>query len=449
MIQQEINFQGIPCTYYINIDEMIITIKSKSDFHKLVGVYFKLQDSKGFKIEFERSIYRNVALIDNFILGDYSLRLHFYFVIRILKNVENKISGITFKGIDTEKIFSPSTYFYNNRDKDNSLLYKSFKAFDFLFQHDDKEVNGSVEFGNILSNGIASDLKLSPIFKLEFECTNNFDFIFQLFKITEMFHKIILNRPIISFNEINLFSTTDKKISQIGDVQIYPIKDKTANYLTEATYQNFEKYFSELLQYCSNNLDMNLDYFSLSKLNETNNTYFIIKLFSSFENLFGNSNIYIHKPDTTQEEMKSKLIEFINSNNFKTDKAFIENIKNKIKDSGNNIGQKKKIILTYEHFVDVFQSKDDQNYFQEFNIKQLAEELIRMRNFVAHENPIELKLDDDKKLALRLLEAMNYCLILEQVGIPLTIIQIIIGIHFQFNYIYMQNILNKNNSKSN
>ncbi|WP_203269346.1 hypothetical protein [Streptococcus uberis] len=147
--------------------------------------------------------------------------------------------------------------------------------------------------------------------------------------------------------------------------------------------------------------------------------------------------------------MKSKLIEFINSNNFKTDKAFIENIKNKIKDSGNNIGQKKKIILTYEHFVDVFQSKDDQNYFQEFNIKQLAEELIRMRNFVAHENPIELKLDDDKKLALRLLEAMNYCLILEQVGIPLTIIQIIIGIHFQFNYIYMQNILNKNNSKSN
>ena len=104
-------------------------------------------------------------------------------------------AGFDIIGDVVDNFFSPARYFYDRRSNEPNLdvdfIYGNEIAEEWEITFEGKTLKISLSYGDILKFGTASDLKLHPKLRVEFERTTDTEFVFRVYLMIKRFFKII------------------------------------------------------------------------------------------------------------------------------------------------------------------------------------------------------------------------------------------------------------------
>ena len=116
-----------------------------------------------------------------------------------------------------------------------------------------------------------------------------------------------------------------------------------------------------------------------------------------------------------------------------SDAYFMEQAKSRVQEIGTQLNSKEKIIGMYQMFKPYLVSSVEL-FFQirEFNIESIADELSKVRNSIVHNN-LERDLSDNEIRGICFLEWLTYCMFLTRIGLPIEVIEAVLGAVFGCN----------------
>ncbi|WP_027630692.1 hypothetical protein [Ruminiclostridium cellobioparum] len=243
-----LTFNAVESIYNLDGMNMVIIPTDKDRISEL----YQCTDLTNFLLEFSDPIYKKSAMYIKDIQPrfDNSIRCNPIFISKLADN--RRIDSFELTGDDVDEFFSPSRYFFNlhcnSKLSPKELVYGKDTANIFKFIYREKSVEISLNYGEILKNGIASDLKLHAKLFITFPETDDICFVYQIYSIVVRFLHFVRHQQQHNLLPIELFGKIDDKKSHLGLLydKLY-IKGKfNGGDDIESIY--FEKHISNLLQ---------------------------------------------------------------------------------------------------------------------------------------------------------------------------------------------------------
>lgn len=443
MQQGYLCFEGIECVYSRLDDGLIVTPKNESDIRTM----FQCCHKTNFFLEYQNQIYKkSVAYVKQIVpRGDNSFRFVTKYNVSLIG--EYNVTGFTITGDDIDVFFSPSKYFFRKISAGESLntdlLYDKIKADDFIFTYSEKRITATLYYGDILEKGVASDLKIHPHLRVEFDSTSNINFIFGLYETIVKFLKLVRYQQDINLKPIELFGPTethDKSILGIMYSNTYITKDYRKT--SDSEYEIFKPYINQILQLVSDDQDFSIRHFPLNEVDSYKyDVQRYLSIFASFEyECNKNSEEYLQQNDEPLRLVKNDLLNCIQALKKNTakdiERSFLDNARNRISQLGTQYGQEKKIINAYYKIEDIFKESMTFLFPHGFKIKELASRVSKLRAKIAHDN-LYRELTDEEARDIRFMEVLSYILLLKRAGLKDETIELVIGAVFHCNFKYM------------
>lgn len=245
----------------------------------------------------------------------------------------------------TKYVEIPSYYFKRDQNGEkllsttDDILYNFDRINTFSFKHKTETISGNIEIGNILRDGIASDLKLKSRLLLSFTSTDNTDFIIELCEGLYKILQFLCYEKEIVLNHIELIGDHNGKRSILGELYT-PQNDTEIKYRIEhSPYPLLENqlgvFFEKVL------LDKNLYTRHLPRSNElfSSDVIRFLNIFSAFENEFNKLPKETRKKNTSKyDSIRATVIESLNKMNTPDvsddDKEFINQAVQKVRELG-------------------------------------------------------------------------------------------------------------------
>lgn len=440
-----LKYFGHDCVYIQDDMNLVLTPKNKNE--SILQYYFEPKD----KLTFESIPHHYcVASIKEQIGGIdfHSITLSINYFAKLL--FDDEISFFVMEGNEIDEFFSPLEYYFRQKKaeqyKSKDLLYQNEVVDSYSIQFENKNVRIDLMFGDVLTNGIRSDLSLHSKLKINIEKTRDLDYIFRLSNKIKMFLQFVHRKQNTNLKNLELFSVDGKKITNIGymygslfDRNLRPHSKIDGSFI----------WYGDKLQELINNICSDKG-FSTKHLYETYNNYYdyttlrFAAICSSFEHEYKMDNIYEKRSSVYELPIKKKIIENIDSieTNNELENEFMNEAIKKINEIGSSVGLKQKILNVFEINKKAFES----SYLDRFPInddfiKDAAAEYPRLRGKALHDN-MSYSFDDKELLYIRLVDMLQFIMVLRRSGFTQKEISILIGILFGCNSKFINEITN-------
>lgn len=412
-----------------------------------------------FLLEFSDPIYKKSAIFikDIHPRFDNAIRCNSTFIAKLIDNM--RIDSFELTGDDIDEFFSPSRYFFDlSRGGEllhKELVYNKEIANTFNFVYKNEPVKISLSYGEILKNGIASDLKLHAKLFVMFPETDDICFVYEIYSVIVRFLQFLSHQQRYNLLPIQLFGKINDKKSRLGSLYDKLYIAGKYNGISDIESIYFEKHINNLLQLFSD--DKNYPINHLPK-EEGANEYTPIRfltIFGAFERECKlNTEIYETSDDSQVKSFKNALILQIDELQKVTDeeRSFAIQAKNRILQLWTQSGQKKKIESAYAVLSGALNTSIDYLLWRlkgknpKFDttklVKIAASLLTNLRGKIAH-GESNVVLSDEDIECIRFLDVLTYAQTLKRAKISDEDIELIIGAIFKCNFKYMENFYDK------
>lgn len=458
-----VTFNGIECVYVIGTDGIKLIPKNPDDIRKLNRHF----DDRNFYFYYSDSVDKNqLAYIKKIEMNiGNSLNLIPLYSVKLLKKAP--VSSLEMTGPAIDEFFSPAGYFYNKHisgDETSVDLTRDRELADeWDIIVDKSKISISLLYGGILRHGIASDLILHPTLHVDFPGTEDPNFYYKVYSILIRFLQFVQYNGDLRRHKVYLRgSATNYTSGYLYDWSIQ--KKENSRFCTQCEYQQFKPYIQKLLQFTADNLNMSLAFLPIAQYRYDSSDYtpaLLTTLFAAFENEYKiNSKIY-DLPNSNSiniDHIKSKVLKKISECNTgeltETEKVFLRQVENRINSLGIQTGQTRKIKNVYHIMEPAIKRSAEHLFiranlgtadgFSEKEINQIAGKIVALRSQAAHEHSI-LSFSDEQTEYIRFLEILIYAQMLKRAGIDDAGIELLIGVVFHCNFVFMEQ---KENNKA-
>ncbi|QVK17346.1 hypothetical protein KHQ81_10840 [Mycoplasmatota bacterium] len=363
-------------------------------------------------------IYANVKY-SHYCNNDIEFILKYYIRSYGIKNFKE----ISFESNYLTDYISPIDYFWFNKRKgiqNQDLLYKSIDILDFNFYLEDIRIKSSISVGNILKDGIRSDLKLNTILNFQLNKISNLDISFQIFDIVLKFLQMMSYRKNVSFNKIILKGIDDNEKNKIGYLYAnIESNDVISSSSYNASFLLTNNHISDIFQtlvddkcfyvkHLPNKYD---DLFDIDVIR-----YFLI--FSAFESEYNKiyDNTKNHK-DSSLKGIKKILLNKINEINCdyfnENEKKCLLDAKSVIGNIGKRVKTIEKIINSLQKYKKCIEGTLEYKYLDYDDLFSYAKKVCDIRNDIVHEN-YDTQFDQFQIFDIKILEYLTYAMFLSR-----------------------------------
>ena len=441
------SFHDVPCVLIEREDRITLIPCQKDDCKHL----FNYIHNSDFEIDYSDDIYKcKHAFIHKQLHGFDSIDLYPNYIIH---SISQKICSMEITGPAVDDFFSPSTYFFyksrNGSKNFGDIVYNNYVADKWIIDYKDSKITITLYYGNVLRRGIASDLMLHPRLKIEFEETEDYNFIFCIYNAIKHFFNFILYKSECGKYDVELFGIIDDKFSSIG--RLFDCKLTNATYdkqIGRICYSDYKEYVLLILQFIFDNPSLCLKHlpkYGVRDWERDDIELLYTQLFTAFENeCQKQKEKYNSVDDSRIKSIKSVLLNIIDefSTNIESysendEKQFIENSKQRILQLGTQFGQKAKIVNAYrilsssiENLLpDILYRHKEYRSVTKLTDKQIsdiAKKLTELRGTIVHGGEHSTFSPEDCQL-INLFEVIIYAQMLDRAKISLSDIKMIIS----------------------
>lgn len=429
-------FWDMDCTFILKNQEIFIIPKTKEGTINLHRNHIFFEDPH-IELKFNHEGYKyNLYSTSHKMINDYCIALKIDYFIKVLNNENYMINTIEFIGDELDKFFNPGRFFQINYDFNIPLHNNELEASNFKFTYKNKQITVQLKFGNILSGQNINDLKLHSKLLLKIPPTQDLKEIHEYYLIIKKFIQIVTFQSSTSFKPSKLYSDSKGSMQIIGSYFSDNYQEDST--LIDSEYIYFIDNIDLILQFCANNLEKNLNFLPDKSVFYNNYTGDrILKIFSSFEKEFQLNNDLSNIDTAEFEDSRKEILKFIRElprDDSEERKKFLDGLGSSVSNFGKNYGQKRKIIVAYEYCDNVLKNSIRRLFFNNFDLKKVAQRITDLRNKLTHDNPIFIDTNNIEELRIiNFLDILNYTLILKRIGLEDEKIKVVIGLRFHIN----------------
>lgn len=440
-----INFFGIKCTYTQDkLDFYLIP----SDDSKETNFY-RFRNKENFILPFKSDIYDNCCIYVERVIIGYSnkILLKAKYVSKQLPN--EGICMYTLVGDEVDEFFSPIDYFFPQKRSGNytptDVLYSATNAATYSFMVESKAVQINLTYGNALSSGIRSDLKIHPILNVTFDSTSDTFFIYKTLKIIIRFMQFVRRQRHYNFRRLELFGNIDDKIKHVGFLyeSLYDL-EQTPHSHCDASFKLYNDSISPLLQIIADEQSFpiaHLPTYDYEIYNYSPQRFAAI--FSAFEyECSRNKDKYeINMNQDLYMDIKNKITEYIAdlTPNNEYEQEFRNWAKERIGQLGSQLGQQRKIVNAYEHLSAYLIHSMEHLIWHNNSVKEIATKLTSLRGKILH-NEMDKELTEKEIECIRFLDILQFIMILKRAGVSVQKVEFIIGEIYHCNSTYIESL---------
>lgn len=437
MLVGYMNIFDIDCTYTMNDNYIYVIPKNKNDKSKL---WSRVSNGINMLEDYSELGEKHIFFIKNTSLGLNSLIFELDFLIYVI--AEYKVNQVIISCNDLDKFVKPSGIYYAKRNRNREelkqdLLYHSDIIREFEFTAFGKLISGKFVIGEILRNGIASDLKLHAKLKLSFEETDDYSFIYYICSIVKKFLQIALYNKDINLTRIELAGNTESHpFSYIGNLHIKSTSS-SINELHGTEYLIIQDYIEDYFKLLVEDNELYVKHLpGETQSRFTSDIARYLNIYSAFENEYKKLPKKLRKKDDTPyrqiKQFAINALDSIDTNN-EDEKLFIKQSKERVRQIGTQYGERDRIINAFSIFKENLEESITWYFNKEsFDITIIANSLSKTRDSIVHNN-LDRELTDSEIKNIRLLEWLTYSMLLKRIGLNCDLIQIVLGAVFSCN----------------
>ena len=358
---------------------------------------------------------------------------------------DNLIDGFIMVGNEIDEFFSPLEYYFSLKSKESyqasDLLYGQDIVEQYEFICENKKIKIDLVYGNVLKEGIRSDLTLHPQLIVKFERTNDTDFIFHVCSTIVKFLQTVHRKKEYNIKNIQLFCNTENEISHVGYLfsSLYN-RDFRASSRIDASFIYYGQKISNILSIISAEETFPINHLYATSHNPYEYTTERLGAVSAaFEYEYGRSKLLPQKSDLSCENTKQSILDYIDSIQIEESGSdiFKQLAKQKICSLGIQPGLKTKILNAYQsNSVALKSSLDILNIRQE-DVGKVAAKFSELRGKVVH-NKIEYVFNESETEIIRFVEILQYVMLLKRAQYTDQEIELILGPLYHCNCVYLR-----------
>lgn len=355
----------------------------------------------------------------------------------------------TLVGDEIDEFFSPIDYFFNEKRNGSyipsDLLYSSTTVSTYTFMLETKVVQVSLEYGDALSMGIRSDLKIHPRLNVKFDTTSDTLFIYKTLRVIINFMQFVRRQKHYNFRRIELYGNINNKMQHVGFLyeSIYDVRQIPHSHC-DASFRLYGENISSLLQIIADEPSFPLAHLPIHDYESYDyNSQRFAAIFSAFEyECSCDKDMYEKNVNhDLYMDIKNKIIDYISElsihNEFEQD--FQNWAKERIGQLGSQLGQQRKITNAYENLSKYFAHSIKQLIWQSNSVKECANKLASVRGKILH-NEMDKELTDDEIECIRFLDILQFVMVLKRAGMSVQSVEFIIGEIYHCNTAYIESL---------
>lgn len=311
-------------------------------------------------------------------------------------------------------------------------------------------------YGNILQNGVASDLRLHPHIRMTFPQTSDPTVLYEVYQIIRRFLQIVFYISDCGKVNVEVYGGENGQ-SFRGYLHDYQVNEKL-KYRDDSrliNYCSYKDYVAQLLQFSADNSNLIFDHYPEYGIRIDKSDYspaLAFDVFSAFERECSEKPILYEKTNDVEfQPIRDTIIRALDEIEpicqMEGEKWFVQEAKGRIQQLGTQIGQASKVKKAYEILSETVDPSvenilwrwhfDNPSHLNESEIKMISKLLSKIRGKKAHGNNVEELTEKDVQ-AIRLLELINYIQILLRAGISKADAAMISGAGFGSNELLLE-----------
>ncbi len=365
---------------------------------------------------------------------------------------DDQIDGFIMVGNEIDEFFSPLEYYFGkqmeNLYKTSDLLYGQDVAEQYQFICENKQIQIDLVYGNVLTEGIRSDLTLHPQLIVKFEGTRDTDFVYNVYLTIVKFLQTVHRKITYNIKNIQLFHNTEKGFSAIGYLfaSLYN-RDLRASSRSDASFIYYGQKISNILSIISAEKKYPIHHLNATSHNPYEYTTERLGAVSAaFEYEYGKSKLYPQKSELSCGKAKQLILDYIDD--IQTEESglefFKENAKEKICNLGRKPGLKTKILNAYKSNSDAFKNSLDFLLIEQEDVGKVATKFADLRGKVLH-NETEYIFDESETRIIRFVEVLQYVMLLKRASYTDQEIELILGPLYHCNCVYLKRLSSNTN----
>ena len=350
-----INFFGIKCTY--TQDKLDFYLIPSDDSGKIN--FGEFHGKENFIVPFKSDIYKWCYIYVEKVTVGFPNKIHLK-AKYISKQMPNDgIYMYTLVGDEIDEFFSAIDYFIKlKRDGGyvpSDLLYSATTVSTYEFTLESKVVQISLEYGDTLSMGIRSDLKIHPRLSVKFDVTSDTLFIYKTLRVIIRFIQFVRRQKHYNFRRIELYGNINNKMQNVGFLYENMYNDEQVPHShCDASFKFYGENISSILQIIADEASFPIAHLPIYDYEIYNyNSQRFAAIFSAFEyECSRDKNAYEKNVNhDLYLDVKNRIIDYICelTINNEYEKDFQDWAKERIGQLGSQLGQQRKIENAYEN----------------------------------------------------------------------------------------------------
>ena len=427
-IQEDMNYVLVPVNEGANIqrhfmeENYLLTYSSRIDKHCIVSVKRQIGSSLN------------------------SIYLSLNYIYKSLK--DEIVNGFVMVGNEIDEFFSPLEHYFRLKRQDkyqsSDLLYGQDVVAQYHFTCENIPVQIDLVYGNVLRDGIRTDLTIHPQLIVTFEGTKNTDFIFHVYSTIVRFLQVVHRKTSYNLKNLQLFQNTESGISFVGFMfdSLYN-RDYRASSRIDASFIYYGKKIGKLLSIIAAE-----DAFPIKHLSSIGNNVYeysaerLGAVSAAFEYEYGKSSTYPQKSNLSCPEGKQSILDYIDQLQSEEPdiEQFKELAKNNIRNLGTQPGLKTKILNACNANVPALESSLSFLLARHKSVEKAATCFVNLRGKVLHKETGYI-FNDSETESIRFVEIVQYVMLLKRAEYTDQEIELLLGPLYYCNDVYMKRLL--------
>lgn len=381
-----------------------------------------------------------------------SVCLSLNYIYKSLK--DETIDGFVMVGNEIDEFFSPLEHYFRLKRKDeyqpSDLLYGQDVIAQYRFTCENIPVQIDLVYGNVLRDGIRTDLTIHPQLIVTFGGTKNTDFIFHVYSTIVRFLQVVHRKTAYNLKNLQLFKNTESGISFIGLMfgSLYN-RDYRASSRIDASFIYYGNKIENLLS-----IIVAEDAFPIRHLSTTYNNVYeysterLGAVSAAFEYEYSKNHIYPQNSGLSCPEAKQSILDYIDK--IQSDESgfdqFKELAKNNISSLGVQPGLKTKIVNAFNVNSAALNSSLSFLLSRQRSVEKAAACFTNLRGKVLHKETGYV-FNDSETESIRFVEILQYVMLLKRAEYTDKEIELLLGPLYYCNDVYMKRLLSDNSSE--
>jgi len=361
---------------------------------------------------------------------------------------DDAIDGFIMRGNEIDEFFSPLDYYYRQKRKNEyqpkDLLYGQDIIKRYIFMCSGEKINVELVYGNLLIEGIRTDLTMHPQLVVKFDSAKDTDFVYRISSVIIRFLQFVHRKTSYNINSFELFRMTENGISNVGYMfsSLYN-KDFRANSKIEASFILYGDKLSNILSIIADE-----DSFPISHLSKHAGQSYeysperLGAISAAFEYEYDKNPDYPHTSEFDCSEVKKAILDYIDQ--LECEDAEIKKFKDQAHDNisriGTQPGLKAKILNAYSINAGALSSSLQLLLGRLKTVDQAASIFPKLRGKVLHRETGYV-FNDEEIECIRFVEILQYVMLLKRAEYSDKEIEVILGAQYYCNDVYMKQLL--------